>query len=174
MMSKYKSVQNERVYMMNDLVLKFNQLLEEEMNLQLPKFSRSDAFDLAQIILEKAKPYDKPIIIEIEINKLVVFRYFMDETIEDGELWLARKRNSVNLMSMSSLRFQYWLKQKNATIKSRHLNTADYIDCGGGYPIRIEGMGVMGSVCVTGLHDLDDHQLIVDSLTEIKKRNKYA
>lgn len=155
---------------MNEISTKFNELLDEEMGLVLKGFSRKDALDLADILLERVKPYDKPIIIEIEVNKLVIYRYFMDGTIEDGALWLARKRNSVNLMSMSSLRFQYWLKQKGATIASRHLNTSDYIDCGGGYPIRIEGMGVMGSVCVTGLHDLDDHQLIVDSLTELKKR----
>lgn len=159
---------------MNEIVSKFNALLEEEMGLQLQKFSRADALDLAQIILEKVKPYEKPIIIEIEMNKLVIFRYFMDETIEDGGLWLARKRNSVNLMSMSSLRFQYWMKQKNATIASRLLDTSQYIDCGGGYPIRIEGMGVLGSVCVTGLHDLDDHKLIVDSLTEFKKNSTKA
>ncbi len=155
---------------MNEIISKYNQLLDEEMSLQLKKFSRSDAFELAKILLEKVKTYEKPIIIEIEMNKVVIFRYFMDETIEDGALWLARKRNSVNLMSMSSLRFQYWLKQKNATIASRFLNTSDYIDCGGGYPIRIEGMGVMGSVCVTGLLDTDDHKLIVESLTELKRR----
>ena len=153
---------------MNEITSKFNSLLDEEMDLVLSKFSRTDALKLSQIILEKVKNYGKPIMIEIEINKLIVFRYFMDETIEDGALWLSRKRNTVNLMSMSSLRFQYWLKQKGATIASRHLDTSEYIDCGGGYPIRIQGMGVMGSVCVTGLHDLDDHKLIVESLTELK------
>ncbi|WZL81178.1 heme-binding protein [Vallitaleaceae bacterium 9-2] len=155
---------------MNEITDNYNRLLEEEMSLQLKKFSRSDAFELALIILEKVEEYEKPIIIEIEMNKVVIFRYFMDETIEDGALWLARKRNSVNLMNMSSLRFQYWLKQKNATISSRLLNTRDYIDCGGGYPIRIEGMGVMGSICVTGLIDTEDHKLIVDSLKAFKEK----
>lgn len=117
-----------------------------------------------------SKKFRDPIAIEITINCLVVFRYFAEGSVADSEFWLTRKRNSVNLMSMSSLRFLYWLGDFGATIEDRKLDPNDYAAGGGGFPIRLKGTGVVGSICVSGLpNHLDDHQLIVDTLTEFLK-----
>lgn len=140
-------------------------LTEEEQGYVFKSFSRNDALTLGLDIIERAKAFPDPICVEITINGLVVFRYFMEGAILDSNYWLDRKRKSVMLMSMSSLRFLYWLEASHATLSDRKLNPDDYAACGGGYPIRIEGMDVVGSICVSGLPDhLADHQLITDAL----------
>ena len=73
-------------------------------------------------------------------------------------------------MNMSSLRFMYWLEMMRESLEDRKLNPQDYAAEGGGFPIRLKDTGLIGSICVSGLSNhLDDHQLIVDSLTEFLK-----
>lgn len=140
---------------------------EEEERLQFTQFSRADALALGLKIHENAKKQPVPVAIEITVNGLVVFRYFPDGALPDSELWLARKRNSVDLMEMSSLHFLAWLEQNGETLESRKLPANEYAAGGGGFPIRLRGTGVIGSICVSGLPDhREDHRLVVDTLTE--------
>lgn len=152
---------------MNDAKTNFQNLAEQEKALEFPKFSAEDALKLGLLLNEKAKKYPDPLAIEITVNGLVVFRYFAEGTVKDSEFWLERKKNSVNLMNMSSLRFKYWLEMIGETLDDRKLNSKEYAAGGGGFPIKLKGSGVVGSICVSGLPaDLDDHQVIVDSITE--------
>ncbi len=153
--------------MMQDAKTKFETLQELENTLAFDTFSREDALKLGLMLYENAKTYGEPISIEITINGLSVFRYFAEGSVQDSALWLSRKRNSVDLMSMSTLRFLYWLEMIGETLEDRKLQPNDYAAGGGGFPIRLKGTGVVGSICVSGLmkHE-DDHQLIVDSIQQ--------
>ena len=155
---------------MSDAKTNFEELLKQEETLSFDRFSRADALNLGLLINEKAKVYSDPITIEITVNGLVVFRHFTDNSMPDSSFWLAAKRNSVDRMEMSSLRFMYWLEMTDQTLAGRQLKSDEYVACGGGFPINLRGTGVIGSICVSGLQNhLDDHQLIVDSLTEFLK-----
>lgn len=144
----------------------YDSCLSQEQALTMKSFSRKDAYTLGMLLNKNAQIFEDPVAIEITLNSLVVFRYFPDGALPDSELWLARKRNSVHLMDMSSLRFGEWLKSRGETLLERKLNPDQYATGGGGFPIRLTGTGVIGSICVSGLADIDDHRLIVDSLTQ--------
>ncbi len=149
-------------------------LVEEERALSFLSFDRKDALNLGLLIHKKAEQrFDIPLTIEITINSLVVFRYFPNGSVRDSEAWMARKRNSVELMSMSSLRFLYWLEQAGSSLEKRHLRADEYAVAGGGYPILIKGTGCVGSICVSGLPDhYADHAIVVDSIREYLKETK--
>lgn len=139
----------------------------EEQALQFTQFSRTDALALGLKLHENAKKQPIPVAVEITVNGLVVFRYFPDGALPDSELWLTRKRNTVELMEMSSLHFLAWLEANGETVEGRKLEPNDYAAGGGGFPIRLRGTGVIGSVCVSGLPDhQEDHRLVVDTLRE--------
>lgn len=143
----------------------------QEEALVFDRFSRADALAVGLKMLELAKAYPDPVAFEITINGLVVFRHFMDGAMLDSELWLGRKRNSVELMAMSSLRFRAWLDMYGKTLEDRKLDAADYAAGGGGFPILLKGTGMIGSVCISGLpNDLDDHQIVIDALGWLKGR----
>ncbi len=155
---------------MNDAKTNYQNLAKQEKGLEFEKFSAKDALKLGLILNEKSKKYSEPVAIEVTLNGLVVFRYFNDGTIKDSSFWLERKKNSVDLMNMSSLRFMYWLEMMGENLEDRKLNPKDYAAGGGGFPIRLKDTGLIGSICVSGLSNhLEDHQLIVDSLTEFLK-----
>ena len=140
--------------------------LEQENRLIFEHFTRTDALELGLKLHENNAKFGDPVAIEITVNGLAVFRYFPEGTIADSELWLARKCRSVQLMEMSSLRFLGWLEMNGETLSDRKLNPNDYAAGGGGFPIRVKGVGVIGSICVSGLPHEQDHQLIVDTLQE--------
>ena len=145
--------------------------IAEESELVFDRFSREDAFELGCLLYENSKRYPVPCCFEITVNGLVVFRYFPQGSIPDSDLWLKRKRNSVNLMHMSSLRFMAWLTDFGETLEDRKLDPKEYAAGGGGFPIILSGTGVIGSICVSGMPDhMLDHQLIVESVTEFLKR----
>ena len=140
----------------------------EEERLQFTSFSRTDALALGLRLIEDAKAFPDPVAVEITVNGLVVFRYFPDGARLDSELWLARKRRSVELMDMSSLHFLAWLGVNGETLESRKLPADDYAAGGGGFPIRVRGTGMIGSVCVSGLPDhRDDHRLVTGALAAL-------
>lgn len=141
---------------------------KQEAEFQFERFSRADALALGLKLHENAKQCAAPVAIEITVNGLVVFRYFPDGAMPDSEKWLARKRNSVELMHMSSLHFLAWLEVNGETMESRKLPADEYAAGGGGFPIVLRGTGCIGSICVSGLPDhLDDHRLVADTLKEI-------
>ena len=141
---------------------------QEEERLQFTSFSRADALALGLRLVEDAKAFPDPVAVEITVNGLVVFRYFPDGARLDSELWLARKRRSVELMDMSSLHFLAWLEVNGETLESRKLPADDYAAGGGGFPIRVRGTGMIGSVCVSGLPDhRDDHRLVTGALAAL-------
>ena len=48
----------------------------------------------------------------------------------------------------------------------RGLDANDYALAGGGFPIRVTGIGVVGAVGVSGLAERDDHNLVVRAIAE--------
>ena len=136
---------------MQDYKTMISMCAEQEEKFQFEHFSREDA---------------QPVAVEITVNGLVVFRYFAEGAKPDSELWLARKRNAVDLMETSSLRFFAELEDAGETFADRKLDPNEYA-AGGGFPIRLRGTGVIGSICVSGYPDhVDDHQLIINTLAE--------
>ena len=139
---------------------------EQEDKFQFERFSRRDALNIGLKLIENAEKQAQPVAVEITVNGLVVFRYFMEGSRPESELWLARKRNAVDLMETSSLRFFAELEDAGETFADRKLDPNEYA-AGGGFPIRLRGTGVIGSICVSGYPDhVDDHQLIINTLAK--------
>ena len=47
------------------------------------------------------------------------------------------------------------------TLENWFLDPREYAACGGGFPIRIEEVGVIGAVMVSGLDHFSDHDFII-------------
>ena len=149
---------------MQDYKTMISMCAEQEEKFQFEHFSREDALKIGLKLHENAK--EQPVAVEITVNGLVVFRYFGEGAKPDSELWLARKRNAVELTEGSSLRMFAEMEAAGQTFADRKLCGDDYA-AGGGFPIALRGTGAIGSICVSGFDDhLDDHQLVINTLAE--------
>ena len=90
----------------------------------------------------------------------------MDGTTLYNDRWLDRKENTVRLMEKSSLRVYMELKMNEETLEDMLLDPREYAACGGGFPIRVEEAGVVGTVAVSGLDHVSDHDLLIKSISK--------
>jgi uncharacterized protein (UPF0303 family) len=147
----------------------FNRLEIEENELSFSVFSRRDAWNVGSLIAEKAKSNPLPLGIEIFLNGLMVFRYYPEGITRDHELWLQRKRHTVEFREMSSLRLKRMAEISGTTLTDWKVDPILFALGGGGYPVKIKNTGMIGSICASGYSDIEDHQIIVDALREYIK-----
>lgn len=140
---------------------------EEEARFQFDRFSRDDALRLGLRLTEAARAYDAGVAVEIVVNGLSVFRFFPEGTTADNALWLARKVRTVTLTGVSSLHALANLEAAGETPADRKIDPNEYAFGGGGFPLLIQGVGMVGVIAVSGLTHWEDHQLVVDTLEEM-------
>lgn len=140
--------------------------LQEEI-LQFTHFTNADAWELGSLIVAEAKKRGLSVAISIRLNNgLTVFQYCFDGKTLTNENWLRRKFNVVKEMETSSLYLYTKLKKTDRIMADVFLDEMDYANSGGGFPIRVEDVGVIGAVLVSGLNHVADHDLIVKCLAK--------
>lgn len=134
--------------------------MQEEI-LQFSHFTNEDAWELGSLMVTEAARNHLPVVISIRLNQgYTLFQYAFKGTSYNNEQWMARKQNTVRSMEMSSLRFFMMLKKNGETLEEYGLNEKEYVARGGGFPIRVAGAGVIGSVLVSGLDHMADHEFV--------------
>lgn len=138
--------------------------VNEEKRYVFERFTRDDAKMLGDMLYETSLDYERPVAIEITVNGLCVYRFFPEGTSLHNEVWLRAKEKTVHRMGMSSLRLAAQLALKHSAPEDEKLDNVTYCACGGGFPLVLRNGGLVGSICVSGLPHLQDHQVIIDTL----------
>ncbi|MFA9378804.1 MAG: heme-degrading domain-containing protein [Lachnotalea sp.] len=140
--------------------------MQEEI-LQFSHFTNDDAWELGNIIVTAAKKLDVTIATSIKLNSgYTVFQHGFDGTNLVNEKWMDRKFNIVKVTEKSSLYAAMLLQRSEETLEDWGLNAKDYAACGGGFPIRVEEVGVIGAVVITGLDHVTDHDLLIKCISK--------
>lgn len=139
-------------------------LLQEERELQFAEFSHQTVYQIGSQIINKAMLEDKSIVVTIIRNGQQLFHCKLEGTSSDNDLWIKRKNNVVHHFNHSSYYIHVLLKSKNATIESSFLEPKDYAAEGGAFPVIIKGVGMIGTISVSGLPGEEDHRLITSVL----------
>lgn len=129
-------------------------------------FDRVTAYDIGTKIANKAIAQQLPITIEVYLNDMTVYRYSHTGSNPINMNWSIRKRNSVLMFGHSTMWLNEKLKGEYPLLEARYgLNSEDYTLLEGSFPILTHS-GVIGAISVSGLKPQEDHQIIVDTLTE--------
>ena len=140
---------------------------QQEKNLQFDEFTADTALEIGLALIDRAKNENLAIAIDIRRNGHQLFHYSFQGTSPDNDVWLQKKSNSVDRFGVSSYLYTLRLKKDNRTFQDAGLNPAEYAWGGGGFPLAIRNVGVVGSICVSGLKDTDDHALIVWAIGKV-------
>ncbi|MFE9684246.1 heme-degrading domain-containing protein [Streptomyces sp. NPDC006285] len=147
------------------------ELEEQERCLTLPRFTHDDAWTLGTLLVELAREREAPVAIDIRRGGQQLFHAALPGSAPDNDAWIDRKRRVVERYAASSLLVGTRFRAKNTTFEaSSRLDPDTYAAHGGAFPITIEGAGVIGTVVVSGLPQLEDHALVVEALTHFKGR----
>lgn len=155
---------------MKELSLKICE--KEEQELILKHFFNQDAYILGSYITDICIQNNIPVIISIEKNNQIIFQYAHDGTSNNNNYWIQKKINVVKRFDKSSAYMTYKLKEQNLSFEQKYGNSKDYALTPGAFPIRVENVGTVGIIAISGLSSEEDHQLIIDGLKYIKERQE--
>jgi uncharacterized protein (UPF0303 family) len=128
------------------------------------KFDQNDAWELGVQMRKTAIERGYPIAIDIRRGDTPLFSVMLEGASDVNFDWARRKRNLVNLTQTSS-----WEHSQNAAngkniIELMGLDPRDYTPHGGCVPIRVEGVGIVATVTISGLPQKEDHEFAFESL----------
>ncbi len=137
----------------------------EEAELRFTRFTNDDALDLGNAVLEEARRRSAGVVVDVTRGGQQLFHAALEGTTPDNDEWVRRKVNTVLRFGCSSLAMSVRCRQEGRTIAElREVALHDYAAAGGGFPIHVTGVGIVGTVTVSGLPQVEDHRLVVDVL----------
>ncbi|MET7940428.1 heme-degrading domain-containing protein [Streptomyces sp. NPDC005302] len=143
------------------------ELEEQERQLTLPRFTHDDAWTLGTLLVELARERDAPVAVDIRRGGQQLFHAALPGSTPDNDAWIDRKRRVVERYGCSSLLVGSRFRAKGTTFEdSSRLDPDTYAAHGGAFPLTVKDTGVIGTVVVSGLPQIEDHRLVVEALEE--------
>ena len=148
------------------------ELEAQERRLVFSRFTHEDAWALGSLLVELARERQAPVAIDIHRAGQQLFHAALPGSTPANDAWITRKRRVVERYGSASYLVGARFRAKGTTFEdSSRLDPDEYAAHGGSFPITVEGVGVIGSVTVSGLPQLQDHRMVVEALEEFLKRD---
>jgi uncharacterized protein (UPF0303 family) len=142
-------------------------LNEQQRELQFAHFDNDEAWALGRRFVEVAQLRGLPIVVDIRRFGQQLFHAALPGTTAENDSWVERKIRVVNRFSESSYLVGRRLAATGTALdQDLGVDPVEFAAHGGAFPIIITGVGVVGTVTVSGLPQADDHALVVELLRE--------
>ncbi|MFF4568876.1 heme-degrading domain-containing protein [Streptomyces sp. NPDC001410] len=143
------------------------ELEAQERRLVFHRFTHDDAWALGSLLVELARERQAPVAIDIHRAGQQLFHAALPGSTPDNDAWIDRKRRVVERYGASSYLVGARFRAKGTTFEdSSRLDPDTYAAHGGSFPIHVEDVGVIGTVTVSGLPQLQDHRFVVEALEQ--------
>jgi len=127
------------------------------------RLKQQGTFYARGVVIKNEK--NQNIAVQVERLNHIIFLYVDDNLSADKHNWLRRKANVTKHFEESSLSIKYDLVNGNMNLaKTFALDEKEYLAKGGSIPIFVKNAGMIAVVTVSGLHDKEDHEIIIDAL----------
>ena len=145
---------------------KIKAINEQEARLVFDAFGGNEAWELGKILVDEAKLLGFcPAISIRNINGFSVFQYGFEGTGLEHEAWMERKENTAIYKGMSTMKVHLLEEESSIDILNDwFMDPMTYSTCPGAFPIRVKNAGIVGTIIVSGISVLMDHNLIVNAL----------
>ncbi|MFC9425386.1 heme-degrading domain-containing protein [Streptomyces sp. NPDC056987] len=145
-------------------------LESQEARLTFRHFTHETAWELGTLLVELARARNAPVAIDIRRGTQQLFHCALPGSTADNDAWIDRKRRVVERYGAASLLVGARCRARGTTFEeSSRLDPDRYAAHGGSFPITVEGAGVIGSVTVSGLPQVEDHALVVEALEKLRR-----
>lgn len=143
--------------------------IEAEMaELQFGQFTAADSLALGLLLVELGTERNLPIAIDISRGDHVVFHVALDGATYDNDLWARAKSRAAVRYGEPSLLVGLRARRGGGRIEdNRMFDQAVYAPHGGSFPLYVRGVGPVATVTVSGLPQVQDHDLVVEALRSL-------
>lgn len=137
----------------------------QEQALVLPHFDEATAFEIGSALRSAALAIGASVAIDVRASHRRLYFTALPGSTPDNEEWARRKGNLALRCHSASLRVGLLLElEGRQPWPDAVLKVEDYCVHGGGFPVRVDGTGVVGCIGLSGLPSREDHELIVSVL----------
>jgi uncharacterized protein (UPF0303 family) len=144
-------------------------LAEQAASVELTAFGQADAVALGLLASERAIAESLPIVIEVHHLGRLAYRAALPGSLPDSDDWIVRKRHVVERFGSSTMAVRVRYEEEGRTFaEATGLGEAEYAAHGGGFPVCVTGVGVVGGFYASGLPQVDDHEFLVACLRDLK------
>lgn len=137
---------------------------EQERALVLPVLDEHIAFEIGGLVRERAVADGLALVCDVRTWDRQLYFTATPGTTADNSEWARRKANLVKRFHKASYRLLLERNHETLLPASFGADPADYVLAGGGFPLRIDGAGVVGCVAISGLPGRVDHGVAVEAL----------
>lgn len=142
-------------------------IAEQERRLVLPSFDEATAFEIGVAIRKRGLAEGLGIVIDIRTFDRPLFYAALPGSTGSNPDWARRKINTVRRFLKSTYRNVLEQQRPDRTFKvGEGIDISDYVLAGGGFPVTVKGVGIIGAIAVSGLPERQDHAVVVDALCD--------
>ncbi len=141
-------------------------VIKQEEALQLDRIDAADAWQLGMILREMGLGIGRTMALRVSLLGAPVFHCGLGQPKPSFSRWIKRKEKGTLECWASSLRLKLEALTGGNSPEDHGFSASDAVFCGGCFPLRIKGLGVVGAITVSGLSDVQDHQLAADALAK--------
>lgn len=144
------------------------QIRAEEKELQFDRFGHDTAFALGSYLRGVALERGLGVVIDISLAGRQLFFVALEGSAADNAEWVRKKAATVMRFGRPSLAVRLECQAEGVTLEARaHVSADEFVWDGGSFPIIVKGTGVVGTVSVSGLPDVEDHALVVEGIRHV-------
>jgi uncharacterized protein (UPF0303 family) len=141
------------------------ELVAQEQRLQFTRFDNDDAWRLGCLLVELARERGAAVTVDVRRGEQQLFHCALPGTSADNDAWIERKIRVVRRYGSSSYLVGQRFRDQGASFEERsRLDPNLFAAHGGAFPVLVAGVGLVGTVAVSGLPQLEDHLLVVEAL----------
>jgi uncharacterized protein (UPF0303 family) len=108
--------------------------------------------------------------VQVRIGEQIIFHSALTGSSSENDWWINRKYRVVEKFKHSSMYVRVSFEEKNQSFEEDSgLDNELYAAHGGGFPITVSGIGMVGVALVSGLPQVEDHKMIIQGLTNFKQ-----
>jgi uncharacterized protein (UPF0303 family) len=145
-----------------------DRIAEQQRLLRFTAFDEDAAWVLGSDVRRRARDRGVAVAIEVRLHGHTVFFHAMPGTAPANADWARRKRNTVELLQRPSyLVGLEAARNGRSELELMALDPRDHADHGGCVPIVVDGVGMIGTVTVSGLPQRVDHELVIEALAAL-------
>ncbi len=143
------------------------ELTVDETRFLFDSFDSAAAWRLGKLMVERALVDDAAVIIDIRRPGLILFRSAIAGTTAENEAWLERKARTVFRYETSTALLAARFEAQGVDAwTAGWFDTEQFAAAGGSFPVRVQGVGVVAAITVSGLTSDEDHAFVIQCLTE--------
>ena len=147
------------------------QLELEAQTLILPSLSHAEALEIGQIAVGIARERALPVAVEVRMGEWIVFHISLPGSSAENDWWIARKARVVLAKGRSTMHERVAAEEAGVDWYLHNGLSEDlHAVHGGGIPLNVSGVGMVGVLLISGLPQVEDHLLGVEVIAEYLAR----